>query len=496
MTALVQQIEELGVQEWAALTKRCAEAAVAAAARQGIAPSGAVAAVAAMSEEELIEHRNRFGPAPKRLSPVAQLVHADQLRVVAERQAQKADQDRRDAEAAAEMARAEAERSSRAATAARELARATKTESARQEAQRAEERAAAQQRLDLLRDELEQVRADAAAEAAAAREALRAAEARAEERAAERSAERAAAEQTIQELRAELARVRADAEAEVAAAQEKVRAAEERAEQRIAERASERQAAEHRVEQVRGELERVRADAEAAVAAARGQASGEIAAAQQTAQVQIAQARSAAQEAIARAHTEVEEVRAEASAHVAEARRQADAAIATAHEAVHAEIARVHAEREEIRRAAGLKDPGAGDTLLSIPVPAAGIRAYTGAIEDALSTVRDVDYVLEAAVSGRGRPEEGTDAELVRRLVGAAAEQAWHLSEELRTLPTRFSTAWDVQAAENYVAVAANAYGALLQRIEAAVEQLRVSGESELVQIVTAMLDEHPWRRT
>lgn len=494
MRSLVQQIEELDVEEWAALTKRSAAAAVAAAEHTGMAPSAAVAAVAAMTEQELIDHRNRFGPAPKRLSPVMQLVHADQMRVVAERQAQKADQDKRDAEAAAEMARTDAEQSSRAATAARELARATKAESARQETQRAEERAAAQQRLDLLRDELEQVRADAAAEAAAAREALRAAEARAEERLAERSAERAAAEESAQELRAELARVRADAETEVAAAQEKVRAAEERAEQRIAERASERQAAEHRVQQVRGELERVRADAEAAMAAARGQASGEIAAAQQTAQVQVANARSAAQEAITRSQTEVEEVRAEAAAHVAEARRQADAAITAAHQAVHTEIARVHAEREEMRRAAGVKDTGSGETLLSVPVPAAQIRAHTGAIEDALATVRHVDYVLEATASGHGWPQAGNDAELVRGLVAAAAEQARHLSEELRTLPSRYSSAGDVQAAQDYVAAAASAYGALLQRIEAAVEGLRDNGESELVSMVVAMLDEHPWR--
>lgn len=496
MTPLMQQIEELDVEEWASLTRQAALAAVAATTRRGVAPAADVAAVAAMSEQDLIDHRRRFGHAPKRLSMVQQLVQADHQRVVAECQAEKADQDRRDAEAATEVARAEAEQSAHAATAARERVRAVETESARKDAQRAEERAAAQQRLDLLHGELQQVRADAAADAAAAREALTAAEARAEQRSAERSAERATAERTIQELRDELAQVRADAETEVAAAREEVRAAEERAEQRMAERANERQAAEHRVQQVRGELEQVRADAADAVAAARGQASGEIAAAQETAQVQIAKARTAAQEAMTRAQAEVEEVRAEAAAHVAEARRQADAAVTAAHQAVHTEIARVHAEREEIRLAAAVRDTDSMETLLNIPVPPAQLRAHTSAIEEALSTVRHVDYVLEATVADDGRPRAGSNAELVRTLVDAAQEQARGLSEQLRTLPSRYSSAWDVQAAQNYVAAAANAYGALLQRIQAITEQLRDNGEAGLVEIVTTMLDEHPWRRT
>lgn len=492
MTSLMRQIEELNVDEWAALTKQAAQTAVAVTTRCGIAPAAEVAAVAAMSEQELIDHRRRFGSAPQRLSIVQQLVQADHRRVLAERQGEQADQDRRDAEAAADTARAEAEQSAQAATAARERVRAVEADSARKDAQRAEERAAAQQRLDLLLGELHQVRADAAADAAAAREALTAAEARAEQRSTERIAERAAAERTIQELQDELARVRADAETQVAAAREEVRAAEERAEQRMAERANERQAAEHRVQQVRGELEQVRADAADAVAAARGQASGEIAAAQE----QVAKASAAVQEATARAKTETEQVRAEAAAHVAEARRQADAAITAANQAVHTEIARVHAEREEIRVAAAASATGSTEILLSIPVPPAQVRAHTGAIEDALSTVRQVDYVLEAAAADGGRSRAGGDAELVGSLVGAVQEQARGLSEQLRTLPSRFSSGWEAQAAQTYVAAAANAYGALLQRIEAVTEHLRSNGEAELVQIITAMLDEHPWRRT
>lgn len=491
MTTLVQQIEELDVDRWASLTKQAAQAALDATRRSGLEAPPDVAAVTSISEEDLAEGRRRFGPAPKRLSMVQQLVQADHRRVLAERRADEADQHRRDADLAADTARAEAEQSAQAATAARERVRAIEAESARKDAQRAEERAAAQERLDMLRGELQQVRADAAAEAAAAREALTAAEARAEERLAERTNERAAAERTVQELRDELARVRADAEAEVAAAREEVGAAEERAEQRKAERASARQSAEHRVQQVRGELEQVRADAADAVAAARGQASGEIAAAQ----LQIAKAHAAAQEAITRAEAKEEEVRAEAAAHVAEARRQANAAITAANEAVHSEIARIHAEREETRLAE-VNDATSTDSLLSVPVPPAQLRAHTGPIEEALSAARQVDYLLEAAATDGGQPQEGSDAELVRSLLSTVQEQARGLSEELRTLPSRYNSAWQAQAAQNYVAAAANAYGALLQRIESVTEHLRDNGEAELVMLVTAMLDEHPWRRT
>ncbi|MDT5346884.1 MAG: colicin import rane protein, partial [Mycobacterium sp.] len=61
-------------------------------------------------------------------------------------------------------------------------------------------------------------RADAAAEVAAAREQVAAADARAEQRANERAAGRARAEEAVQRLRAEVEQVRADAAAEVAAA--------------------------------------------------------------------------------------------------------------------------------------------------------------------------------------------------------------------------------------------------------------------------------------
>jgi colicin import membrane protein len=58
--------------------------------------------------------------------------------------------------------------------------------------------------------------------------------------------------------------------------------------------------------------------------------------------------------------------------------------------------------------------------------------------------------------------------------------------------------ACQVQAAEGYAGAAATAYGAFLQRIAAATEQLgrRDDGaDAEIVGMVTTMLAEHPWRR-
>ena len=99
MTTLQQHIEDLDIEEWAALTKRAAMAAVAAAEQLGIPAPEELARVAAMSERELVDHRIRFGSSPRRLSPLMRLVQADELRVSAERQARQAEQDKQDAAA-------------------------------------------------------------------------------------------------------------------------------------------------------------------------------------------------------------------------------------------------------------------------------------------------------------------------------------------------------------------------------------------------------------
>ncbi|SOJ54964.1 hypothetical protein MSIMFB_02455 [Mycobacterium simulans] len=444
MTTTRQHIENLDPAAWAALTKRAAGVAVAAAERFGNTPPAELLAVVAMTERDLVEHRNRLGPARKRPSAVMRMVEADHLRVIAEGHARQAQQDKKDAEAAASLARAEAEQSARDATAARERVRQIQEQAARKDAELSAERAAAQQAIEQMRTELERVRADAAAEVAAVGEQFKAAEARARQRTEERTAERATARQAFEQLRGDLERVRADAAAEVAAAGERVSAAEARAEQRIAERAAERATAQQTLEQVRGELERVRADAAAEVAAARGRADAEIAAAHQAAEAQV------------------EQIRAAAAAEIADASSQ----------------------------------------LLTIPVPPLGVSAHTGRIEHAVSVVRQIDYVLEAGlIEGAGDDVESRrpiDTELVRSLVRTVQVQAADLAEELHNLSSHYTVQWQIDAADSYASTAANAYGALLQRIATATEQLRQhddSANAEVVQMVTTMLADHPWRR-
>ena len=174
MTATMRHIEDLSVDEWAALTRRAAAEAVAAAERRGKTPPAELVAVAAMTERQLIERRARNVPARQRLSPLMQLVEADHSRRMAEGRTRDAYQDKLDAEAVAAAARAEAEESSRAAAAARAHLRTVQQQAAERDTERTVEQAAAaeahERGMQQLRAELEQVRADAEAVIAAARE--------------------------------------------------------------------------------------------------------------------------------------------------------------------------------------------------------------------------------------------------------------------------------------------------------------------------------------
>lgn len=488
MTTLRQHIENLDVESWAALTKQAATAAVETAQRCGQVPPAELIAVAAMSERELVEQRNRAGTAPRQLSPVMQLVEADHRRAVAEQQAREADQGKQDAHAAAQMARVEADESARAAEDARERARIAKSDAAQQAAEHAAELRRAQTAFENLQAQFERLKSDTATEVAAAHEQVRAANARAEERAAERREERQAGQVAFEELRAELERVRADATADVAAAQKQARAADERAEQRLTERAAERGVAEHALEELRGELEQVRAQSAADLAAAQGQAEGRIAAAESRARAEI-------DDAITRTSREIEQVRAETAAQLAAAHEHTKQAVETLR-AAQAETAQARAEAEQARaeaEQARVVDPGSSP-LLSVPIPAAEVRAHTGAIEDALVRARDLDYALETALVNHG---QHIDEKQVVALAGTVQRQAADLSDQLQALVTRYSNGWQAQAAQTYVGAATRAYGGLLARIGAAAQQLAQEPQIDpaVITAVTTMLDSHPWRR-
>jgi hypothetical protein len=474
MTTTWQQIEDLDVDTWAAVTRRVAVDALAAAKRFGKRPPAELVAVAAMTERELVEHRKRSGPARKRPSPVMQLLEADHLRAVAEGRARDAHQDKQDAEAAASIARAEAAEHARATTTARERARAVETDAKRKEVERAAERAGTDEALRQLHNELAQARAHPAPALAAAGEKVRAAEARAEQCAGERAEERAVAEKALQEVRGTVERVRADAAAEVAALREQARAAEVRAAQRAAERAEERAAAEETVQRVRTELEQVRAYAAAEVAAARGQANGEVAAVRKAAEAEVAWARAEAENAFHQAGAEVAAARQAAAAEVAQARAEAD----TAHRDAQAALMRA-----------------AATNLLTIPIPPVQVRAEARRIENALTALNEIDYMLEVGVVEAVESQIPRNTELMRNLVWTMQREARDLSLELGNMPTRYSNQLQVEAAASYANAVRGTYRELLQRIETAAQRLggrRRRSDAEILEAVFRMLAD-PW---
>jgi hypothetical protein len=438
MTTIMRHIEDLEVEQWAALTRRAAADAVTAAQRRGKTPPPELVAVAAMTERQLVERRARNGQAKQRLSPLMQLVEADHQRRVAEARARDAHQRKLDAESAAAAARVEADESSRTSDAARAQLRTVQQQVAEKDMERAAERAAVaeahERALQQMRAELEQVRADAEAEIAVAKERAAAAEARAQKRTTERTTASEAAEQALQEWRTELERVRADADAEVAAAKERAAAAEARAEQRAAERTTAAEAAAHAAQRLRGELERVRADAAAEVAASRGWAAGEAAAARDAADAEVARAHAAADEAMRRA--------------------------------------RARAAR-----------------TLSMPVPPFESRSETAHIESALNALHQIDYMLEVGMADDGDPDIPLDVDLVHTLVRAVQQHAVYLCNESRSA----TTSHDATAV--YREAAEDAFRAFLQRIETVARRLggrNRSPDAEVVNVVTAMLAD-PW---
>ncbi|ORJ54800.1 hypothetical protein DQP57_20535 [Mycobacterium colombiense] len=113
-----------------------------------------------------------------------------------------------------------------------------------------------------------------------------------------------------------------------------------------------------------------------------------------------------------------------------------------------------------------------------------------------MAAVREIDYLLEAGVADQ-QARQPWDIERVRVLVHTVAQQAWDLAQQLRGLPARYSAAPQVQAADSYASAAASVYSAFLQRIAAANERLASRGDSrdsDVVDVVAAMLDDHPWR--
>jgi len=511
-------------------------------------PAAQLAAIANMSESELIDNLRKNGWHNNRRTPTLRqrLTETNHLLKLAHQQRASAIQDKTDAEAAGAAARADAESAVAAADEAREGTRTARGELARKELERTVESRKAQQELEDLRNELAQAQADAtaaqanAAEAAQVAEAAKAREVAALDKFARQGAQLAGAQRELQtaldksrsrveELLAELDRVRADAGSQIAAAVEKANAAEQRAEERIAERAADRQESEAELDRLRGELDRVRSDAEAEVAAANQRAQ----AAKNEAHNRMAERtadRTAAEQKLADLEGHLVRARSHASDEIIQAREQAALAIAVAGQNMDATIERARADAvrqvgeaheqivkahrllaqtrgkldkevearkraeataDELRAEAEINEQSSGQSL-AIPIANPEIRTAARRIENALTVLHQLDYLVEVGMAREVEPERPVDPDTVRNLARMAQLHLAGLTDEFSELPARFVN-HDTQAAAatQYVQAAAGACRSLLLRIAATAEHLQNDDrETEALAAVIDMLYE------
>jgi hypothetical protein len=129
--------------------------------------------------------------------------------------------------------------------------------------------------------------------------------------------------------------------------------------------------------------------------------------------------------------------------------------------------------------------------LLTIPLPPPEIRARSWSVESAIDMLHQIDHLLEVVLAEDVKSPFVADLDFARNLTGKVQEQAKGLAHELATLSTRYSDQSQVQAAAGYAEAAGDAYRALLQRIDDAVQGLGKrfhSPDAEILAAITAML--------
>lgn len=513
MTTLDQRIDDLNMPAWAALTKRAAKRAVVAAEQAGKKPPARLIAVAKMSEAELIEisQRNMWRPTRRPPTLRERLVEAELLRALSEQQAQGAEQDKKDALADAAAARTAAQQASAAADDARSRARDTTEELMRKELQRAAEARAAAVEFENLRNELAQARAFGTAAHAESRESADAAQAAREreiaalDKYARQGAQLAGAQRKVEtalhksqaaeeKMRTELDQLRADTAAAIAAAVERASAADQRAEERLAERAADRREAQVVEERLRGEIVKIRSDAETEIAAAHERTKAAENRALQRMSERAAD-RAAAGETIGQLQAYLEQARANATEEIHTAREQAVLTIATAKDSNDRTLAQVRAEaRRQVEEAmhARAQAEGVADNYraqiqnaqvpvargLTIPIPELTLRPATRHIENALTALHQINYILEVGMAKEIAAEIPLDAQLLERLARSIERQAEDLQQEFVELPARFDVGSRAEAAADYAQAAADACRAFLHRIGSAAEQISHHGTS------------------
>jgi colicin import membrane protein len=545
MMSLLEHIDGLDLRDWASLTLRTAQSAVEAAKQCGQEPPADLLAISKLSESELIGNRQHSTHHPERRPQTLRhrLTEAHHVLELDRQRAHQAEQDKQDAVADAAAARTEAATALAAAEQARELTRAAREDLAAKELQRTVDQRQAQQELEELRNQMAKARADATAADARAADSAKAAEAAKEREVAAldkfaKQASQLAGEQRqvelklessqaeVEKLRAELDRVRSDAGTQIAAAVEKASAAQQRAEERIAERAADRQEAEAENQRLRAELGRVRSDAEAELAATKVK----LSAAQDQAHLRMTERtadRAAAQARIDELEAHVTLARGNASDEVARSREQAALAIAAAGQNMdatierardaadqqvaeaHEQIANAHrllgdtqrqlhdaeqarkraeAAADVIRASAAEKEQLAAHNL-AIPVPGWEVRPATRHIENALTVLHQINYVLEVGMAEEVEAEIPVNVDMVRNLVRTALRQVRGLTQEFNDLPVKFIDQSQAQSAASYVDAAATACRSILLRIASAAEHRQNRDQGPDAEAVTAVID-------
>jgi hypothetical protein len=114
-----------------------------------------------------------------------------------------------------------------------------------------------------------------------------------------------------------------------------------------------------------------------------------------------------------------------------------------------------------------------------------------GSAESTIDTLYQIDHVMEVVLAEDVESQYVPDLGYTRNLTLKVQEQAKDLVHELANLSARYSDHPQAEAAAGYAEAAGDAYRALLQRTEAAVQRVGRrfhSPDAEIIEAVTAML--------
>ena len=170
------------------------------------------------------------------------------------------------------------------------------------------------------------------------------------------------------------------------------------------------------------------------------------------------------------------------------AREAAEAEVTAARDAADAEVARWEAHARDMERWARAE---VSTQQLTIPIPPVEVRVRMGSVESTIDTLYQIDHVMEVVLAEDAESQYVPDLEYTRNLTLKVQERAKDLSHELANLSARYSDQPQMEAAAGYAVAAGDAYRALLQRVDAAVQRLGRrfhSPDAEIIEAVTAML--------